>query len=124
VGGLEKVYELGKDFRNEGISHKHNPEFTMLEWYEAYSDYNDIADELESLVAYVADEVGYAGDIDWSKPWRRARLTDEILKETGIDVLSVRGDSAALVELARLKGVADLDPTDNWAQLVDELLSK
>jgi lysyl-tRNA synthetase class 2 len=55
VGGIEKVYELGKDFRNEGISHKHNPEFTMLEWYEAYADYNDVATELEG----------------WSPPWRR-----------------------------------------------------
>ena len=51
VGGIEKVYELGKDFRNEGISHKHNPEFTMLEWYEAYADYNDTATELEGLVS-------------------------------------------------------------------------
>jgi lysyl-tRNA synthetase class 2 len=96
----------------------------MLEWYEAYADYNDIADELESLVAFVADKVGYDGDIDWSKPWRRARLTDEILAETGVDVLSVRGDGAALVELAESKGITGLDPTDNWAQLVDELLSK
>ena len=54
VGGFDKVYELGKDFRNEGISHKHNPEFTMLEWYEAYADYNDTATELEGLVSAVA----------------------------------------------------------------------
>ena len=67
VGGLERVYELGKDFRNEGVSHKHNPEFTMLEWYEAYADYNQIADELEELVAYVAEEVGYDGEIDFSQ---------------------------------------------------------
>ena len=61
VGGLERVYELGKDFRNEGLSPKHNPEFTMLEWYEAYADYTDMAAELEELVAFVASEVGYAG---------------------------------------------------------------
>ena len=61
VGGLERVYELGKDFRNEGLSTKHNPEFTMLEWYEAYADYSDIASELEQLVAFVAAEVAYAG---------------------------------------------------------------
>ena len=54
VGGLEKVYELGKDFRNEGISHKHNPEFTMLETYEAYADYMDVAAMTEELVAHVA----------------------------------------------------------------------
>src|SRR5207344_1810423 len=57
VGGIERVYELGKDFRNEGISHKHNPEFTMLEWYEAYADYNDTATELEGLVSTVAEKV-------------------------------------------------------------------
>src|SRR6202012_5164085 len=54
VGGIDKVYELGKDFRNEGISHKHNPEFTMLEWYEAYGDYEKTAHDLEHLVAEVA----------------------------------------------------------------------
>ena len=55
VGGLERVYEIGKDFRNEGVSFKHNPEFTMLEWYEAYADYDDVARRCEALVAYVAD---------------------------------------------------------------------
>src|SRR4249920_2661796 len=57
VGGIDRVYELGKDFRNEGVSHKHNPEFTMLEWYEAYADYNDTATELEGLVSAVAQAV-------------------------------------------------------------------
>src|SRR6185369_2435322 len=54
VGGLEKVYELGKDFRNEGVSYKHNPEFTMLEWYEAYADYEDTMARMESLIEHVA----------------------------------------------------------------------
>ncbi len=54
VGGLERVYELGKDFRNEGVDSTHNPEFTMLEWYEAYADYQDVADRFERMVAYVA----------------------------------------------------------------------
>ena len=71
VGGLERVYELGKDFRNEGVDTTHNPEFTMLEWYEAYADYKDIASRCERLVAYVASEVGYTGEIDLSPPWRR-----------------------------------------------------
>ena len=78
VGGIEKVYELGKDFRNEGISHKHNPEFTMLEWYEAYADYNDTATELEGLVSAVAQEVlgttkieREGETIELSPPWRR-----------------------------------------------------
>jgi lysyl-tRNA synthetase class 2 len=74
VGGLERVYEIGKDFRNEGVSHKHNPEFTMLEWYEAYADYNDIANRLEELISYVAEEVGYDGPIDFSRPWKRITL--------------------------------------------------
>src|SRR5437588_10324881 len=55
VGGLEKVYELGKDFRNEGLSFKHNPEFTMLEWYEAYADYRDTMERIERLVPFAAD---------------------------------------------------------------------
>src|SRR3954451_10400169 len=71
VGGIDRVYELGKDFRNEGVSHKHNPEFTMLEWYEAYADYQDIAAELEQLISYVVSEVEYDGPIDFSTPWKR-----------------------------------------------------
>ena len=94
VGGIDKVYELGKDFRNEGISHKHNPEFTMLEWYEAYADYNDTADELEQLVSDVAQEVlgttkieREGETIDLAPPWRRVTLRDAIRERTGIDVL-------------------------------------
>src|SRR6516225_3126058 len=71
VGGLERVYELGKDFRNEGVDTTHNPEFTMVEWYEAYADYEDIAQRCERLVAYVAGEVGYDGPLGFSPPWRR-----------------------------------------------------
>ena len=67
VGGLERVYEIGKDFRNEGCRHEHNPEFTMLEWYEAYADYLDVADRCERLVAFVAAEIGYAGEISISR---------------------------------------------------------
>src|SRR6202043_3977696 len=59
VGGLERVYELGKDFRNEGVSPKHNPEFTMVEWYEAYADYQDEARRLEEVVAKAAEAIGY-----------------------------------------------------------------
>src|SRR5262249_47733937 len=59
VGGLERVYELGKDFRNEGVSHKHNPEFTMVEWYEAYADYEDEAARLEAVVRAAAEAVSY-----------------------------------------------------------------
>ena len=122
VGGLERVYELGKDFRNEGLSPKHNPEFTMLEWYEAYADYADTADALEQLVVHVAAEVGYDGPLDLSRPWRRVRLRDAILEQTGVDVL-VHRERDALVAAARERGV-DLDPRETWAKLVDELLSK
>jgi|SRR5215211_1087410 len=122
VGGLEKVYELGKDFRNEGISYKHNPEFTMLEWYEAYSDYEDVARELEELIGFVASEVGYGGEVDFSPPWRRMTLRDAIREGTGVDVLEKR-DRDALVAAARENGI-ELDPGEVWPKLVDELLSK
>ena len=108
VGGLERVYEIGKDFRNEGISHKHNPEFTMLEWYEAYADYNDIANRLEELISYVADEVGYDGPIDFSPPWKRLTLRDAIQDKTGSDVYSDE----------------ELPGEGTWAKRVDDLLSK
>ena len=122
VGGLERVYELGKDFRNEGVSHKHNPEFTMLEWYEAYADYNDIAAELEELVSFVAGEVGYSGEIDFTPPWRRVTLQEAILEKTGVDVLEHR-DRDSLVAAAREKGI-ELPANEAWPQLVDDLLSK
>src|SRR5690242_7214169 len=86
VGGLERVYELGKDFRNEGVDTTHNPEFTMLEWYEAYADYQDVAGRAERLVKHVADEVGYQGDFDLSPPWRRETLAEAISSRTGIDI--------------------------------------
>jgi lysyl-tRNA synthetase, class II len=108
VGGLERVYEIGKDFRNEGISFKHNPEFTMLEWYEAYADYEDIARRCEELVAYVADEVGYDGPIDFSPPWKRIRLREAIKEKTGIDI----------------SGDEELPGEGTWAKRVDELLTK
>ena len=108
VGGLERVYEIGKDFRNEGISHKHNPEFTMLEWYEAYADYENIAAELEQLVSYVAAEVEYAGDIDFTPPWRRLTLREAIKGQTGVEIAG--GD--------------ELPGEGSWAKRVDDLLSK
>ena len=122
VGGLERVYEVGKVFRNEGVSHKHNPEFTMLEWYEAYADCNAIAAELEQLVSFVAGEVGYEGEMDFSMPWKRTTLAGAIEQETGVAVLAHR-DSGALVAAAREQGI-ELDPTATWPNLVDALLSK
>ena len=122
VGGLERVYELGKDFRNEGVSHKHNPEFTMLEWYEAYADYRRVAEELEELVAFVAAEVGYEGELDLTPPWRRVTLRDALLEHTGVDVLAARRRDS-LVAAASERGL-EVDPSETWPRLVDGLLSK
>ena len=122
VGGLERVYEIGKDFRNEGIDTTHNPEFTMLEWYEAYADYNDVAGRCERLVAYVASEVGYAGEISFAPPWKRETLAGAIAARTGIDVLSVRDRDALAAEM-RSRGY-EVPADETWPQLVDELLSK
>ena len=126
VGGLDKVYELGKDFRNEGISHKHNPEFTMLEWYEAYADYGDIARELEAMVAEVARAVTGGTtverdgeEVDLAPPWRRITLRDAIREETGIDVL----EHPSREQLAAAMG-SEPDPEEGWGKLVDGLLSK
>jgi lysyl-tRNA synthetase, class II len=123
VGGLERVYELGKDFRNEGLSPKHNPEFTMLEWYEAYADYEDVAARCEQLVAHVAREVGYAGPLSFDPPWRRETVRDAIRERTGIDVLE-HEDRDALARAMEETGL-DAPAESSWAQLVDlELISK
>jgi lysyl-tRNA synthetase class 2 len=122
VGGLERVYELGKDFRNEGLSTKHNPEFTMLEAYQAYADYLDIAALCERLIFDVAREAGYQGPIDLSLPWRRETLRDAIFGRTGVDILRFR-DRDSLAGEMRARGIAAPE-TDTWPQLVDELLSK
>jgi len=120
VGGLERVYELGKDFRNEGLSTKHNPEFTMVEFYEAYADYNDVAGRLETLVATVAERVGNRGTIDFTAPWRRVTLRDAIRDATGVDVLEHRDREALAAAIAARLPTADR----TWPQLVDDLLSK
>ncbi len=122
VGGLERVYELGKDFRNEGIDSTHIPEFTMLEWYEAYADYLDVADRCERLIAYVASEVDYRGPVDLSPPWRRETLAEAILARTGVDILRFR-DREGLAGEMRARGLAVAEE-DTWPQLVDQLLSK
>ena len=123
VGGLERVYELGKDFRNEGISYKHNPEFTMVEWYEAYADYEVVMGRLEELLPRIAKSAGYQGEIDFTAPYRRVTLRDAVRDETGIDVLEVR-DRDALEKAIRDAGI-DI-PTDGlaWPALVDDLFSK
>ncbi len=122
VGGLERVYEIGKNFRNEGLSPKHNPEFTMIEWYEAYADYMDTAARFEELVRFVAREVGYAGPLDFEKPWHRETLAGSIEARTGIDIRAHR-DRESLAAAMAAKGLP-VPETDTWPQLVDELVSK
>jgi lysyl-tRNA synthetase class 2 len=120
VGGLEKVYELGKDFRNEGISFKHNPEFTMLEWYEAYADYNDTMERIEQLVSRTAQEVlgtmkaTFRGnEVDLAPPWRRLKFVDA-LEEQGLWTRDAD-------ELRRRLQERDVDVSQDptWAKLID-----
>ena len=129
VGGLERVYELGKDFRNEGVSHKHNPEFTMVETYEAYADYRAVMEMLEQLVAHVAREatggttVPWKGaEIDFAPPWRRVDFRQALAEASGIDVRE-HADEAGLRAAMRAAG---LDAPDgvSWAKLVDGLLTQ
>ena len=122
VGGLERVYELGKDFRNEGVDSTHNPEFTMLEFYEAYSDYQDVAARFERLVAHVAAEVGYSGEVDFTPPWRRETVAEAIRTRTGIDILAEH-DRDALAGAMNAHGLTAPEQ-DSWPQLVDELVTK
>ena len=121
VGGLERVYEIGKDFRNEGTSFKHNPEFTMLEWYEAYADYDDIAERTEALISRVAADVGYVGELDFTPPWHRETLQDAIGSRTGVDVLAHR-EIESLRAAIREAGHA-VPEEETWAQMVDQLLT-
>ncbi|HEY6731681.1 MAG TPA: lysine--tRNA ligase [Solirubrobacterales bacterium] len=126
VGGIDRVYELGKDFRNEGVSHKHNPEFTMLEWYEAYADYEQTAHDMEMLVAEVAERVlgttkvkRGETEIDFAPPWRRITLREAILERAGIDITEHPTREA----LAKAMGT-EPDPKEGWGKLVDGLLSR
>jgi lysyl-tRNA synthetase class 2 len=122
VGGLERVYEIGKNFRNEGLSPKHNPEFTVIEWYEAYADYLDVAVRFEDLIRFVTREVGYSGEYDFQSPWRRETLSGAILDRTGIDI-RVASDRDALAAAMTARGL-QVPEQDSWPQLVDELVSK
>jgi len=122
VGGLERVYEIGKNFRNEGVSFKHNPEFTVLEWYEAYADYEDVARRCEALVAHVAQAAGYAGELDFSAPWRRETLAGAIGARSKVDILAER-ELESLRAAMREQGLDVPEADESWAQLVDHLLS-
>jgi lysyl-tRNA synthetase, class II len=124
VGGLEKVYEIGKDFRNESVSYKHQPEFTMLEWYEAYANYEDTMARIEELVADAAEaaigttKLSFCEQgVDLKPPWRRTKL---------IDALEAQGVwTRDAEELRRLMTEREVDTgrDQTWAQLVDHALS-
>jgi len=124
VGGLEKVYEIGKDFRNEGVTYKNNPEFTMLEWYEAYADYQDTMARMEALIEFVAREAlgttktTFKGhEVDLKAPWRRIRLVDELQE---LDLWTPDYD-----ELKRRLEEREVDVSHDktWAQLVDKAVT-
>jgi len=129
VGGYDRVYEIGRDFRNEGVSFKHNPEFTQLEFYEAYADYNDVMRRTEAMLAYVAQQVTggltftwQGHTIDLTPPWRRLSLRQAILDATGIDY-EAYPDAEGLRAEMRSRG-HEPDPRSNWGKLVDSLMAK
>jgi len=128
VGGFDKVYEVGRIFRNEGISTKHNPEFTMMESQEAYADYNDVMTMVEELVAFIAADVLGTTKVTWKgkdvelkPPWRRVTLRELIREHSGVDFVEFPelGQMKAKLEELGL----DVDPTWSWGKMVDELLS-
>ncbi|GAB4413156.1 MAG: lysine--tRNA ligase [Anaerolineales bacterium] len=127
VGGYERVYEIGRDFRNEGISFKHNPEFTQLEFYQAYADYNDVMRTAEEMVAFVAREaigttkITYQGqEIDLTPPWRRIRLRDAILEATGVDY-EAYPDAEGLFNAIVARGL-EVEAKSSRGKLIDSLL--
>ena len=129
VGGFDAVYEIGRDFRNEGVSWKHNPEFTQIEFYKAYIDYHGVMELTERMVAYASEQVtggtkiSFQGQaIEFAPPWRRVKLRDIIKEESGIDYMEHQ-DAESLVQA--LHDIGDkVAPDQTWGKLVDHLLSK
>jgi lysyl-tRNA synthetase class 2 len=127
VGGIERVYEIGRDFRNEGVSFKHNPEFTQMEFYWAYADYLQVMELTEQMIAFIAQEVlgtmqiTFDGhEIDLTPPWKRVNLREGLLTVTGIDIAAY-SDSASLAAAMRAKNIP-ADPTAARGKLIDKLL--
>jgi lysyl-tRNA synthetase class 2 len=126
VGGFDRVYEIGRNFRNEGIDRSHNPEFTMMECYQAYADYNDIMKLVEEMICYIAREVTgssrvtYQGmEIDVTPPWKRIHLLDAIEEFTGIDV-NQYPDKDSLAS-AMIEHGYEADPKMGRGRLIDDL---
>lgn len=134
VGGLaDAVFEINRCFRNEGISIKHNPEFTSIEGYHAYKDYFDIMDLIEELVCGIVQELhgslkikfgeeGSAREIDFTRPWKRASMVDLIKDKTGVDFLSF--DSAREALDAATEIGMKVDPKSNWGQIVEAVFDE
>ena len=129
VGGLDRVYEIAHNFRNEGVSRKHNHEFTMMECYQAFADYRDMMDLSEAMLRDIAntvcggEQVPYQGGvIDFKGPWPRVTLRDKLLEGTGIDI-GANSDLPSLLAAADAAGLSHGD-APNWGNLVDDLFSE
>jgi lysyl-tRNA synthetase class 2 len=131
VGNLERVYELGRDFRNEGVSFKHNPEFTQLEFYWAYADYLQVMELTEQMIAYVAKEatggytVSYQGQqIDFTPPWKRLEMRQGILESSGIDISEYPTPKALYKAILARHKDRSPDPQATRGKLIDYLVSE
>lgn len=129
VGGYDAVYEIGRDFRNEGVSFKHNPEFTQMEFYKAYTDYNGVMDIVERMVAYTAEQVTGSmkvtyndKEIDFTPPWKRITLCEAIKLHSEIDYMDYQ-DAESLTKALHELG-DHVQNGQTWGRLVDHLLSK
>lgn len=129
VGGFEKVYEMGRMFRNEGMSIKHNPEYTAVELYEAYADYEDMMRITENIVAHMAKEalgttvISYQGrDIDLTPPWKRMSMIEAVKEYAGVDFNNIDSDEEAL-KIAKEKGL-EITPGMNRGYVINALFEK
>jgi lysyl-tRNA synthetase class 2 len=127
VGGFERVYEIGRDFRNEGVSFKHNPEFTQIEFYAAYADYQDVMVLTEEMVAYAAQQalgttiISVNGqEIDLTPPWRRWRLRDAVREITGIDYEGYQDAESLYQAIIEMGGTPERK--ESWGKLIDPTL--
>jgi len=129
VGGFDRVYEIGRDFRNEGVSYKHNPEFTQLEFYWAYADYLKVMELTEQMIAFACDQVlgtrkvTYNGqEIDFNPPWKRVDLRQGLINAIGIDIQAYP-DAASLEKVMLEKGMK-FKPGEARGKLIDHLLGE